>query len=240
MMRTLLVRGMLAGLAAGVLATVFAYVVGERAVNAAIDLEHTGHGGEEPLVSRAVQSTVGLFTGVGAYGIAIGGLFAIVFALGYGRLGTLRPLAGAAWLAAGAFVVVVVVPFLKYPANPPAVGSAASIGDRTALYFGFLALSLVAGIVAVAVGRRLAGRLGAWRGGLIGAATYVVLATVAAALLPVVDEVPAGFPGSTLWSFRIAALGTQLVLWTTLGLVFGALAERVLRPVPAIVAAGQR
>lgn len=31
-----------------------------------------------------------------------------------------------------------------------------------------------------------------------------------------------------LWKFRVAPLGIQRVLWTTLGLVFGAVAERKL------------
>ncbi|MBK1786919.1 CbtA family protein [Prauserella cavernicola] len=244
MMRTLLVRGLLAGLIAGVLATAFAYVFGEPSVDAAIGIEEAGtaahdHGGEEPghshgaeeaLVSRGVQSTIGLFTGVGAYGLAVGGLFAITFAFGYGRVGSLRPRVTAALLAAGAFVVVVLVPFLKYPANPPAVGQSGTIGDRTGLYFAVVALSLATALIAVTAGRALADRLGAWWAGLAAAGGYVVVVAVAAALMPVIDEVPDGFPGSTLWTFRTASLATQLVLWTTVGLVFGALAERVLRP----------
>ncbi|WP_199430460.1 CbtA family protein [Qaidamihabitans albus] len=255
MMRNLLVRGMLAGLIAGVLATLFAYFFGEPSVNVAIGLEESGghshataegghgHGGgeDEELVSRGVQSTVGLLTGIGAYGIAIGGLFAVAFAFLHGRVGTLRPRLTSALLAAGAFAVVVLVPFLKYPANPPAVGSAGTIGDRTALYFGFAALSLVAGIAAVVGGRGLADRFGAWWGGLLGMGGYIVVMAVCAALLPVVDEVPAEFPGSTLWTFRTAALGTQLVLWSALGLTFGAFAERVLRErAKAPAPAGQR
>ncbi len=250
MMRTLLVRGMLAGLIAGVLATLFAYFFGEPSVETAIGLEGTGahsHSApaagapeahehppagaepeEEELVTRGVQSTVGLLTGVGLYGVAVGGLFSLAFAFVYGRLGTLRPRLTAVLLTAGAFVVVFLVPFLKYPANPPAVGQAGTIESRTSLYFGFVALSLLIGILAAAFGRRLADKLGAWRGGLLAAGGYVVLISVAAALLPSIDEVPDGFPGSTLWTFRLASIGTQLVLWTVLGLSFGALAEKAL------------
>lgn len=240
MMRTLLVRGMLAGLVAGVLATLFAYFFGEPSVDAAIGLEgsaahshsapeaHEHAPEEEELVTRGVQSTVGLLTGVGLYGVAVGGLFSLAFAFVYGRLGTLRPRVTAALLAGGAFVVVFLVPFLKYPGNPPAVGQAGTIGSRTSLYFGFVALSLLVGILAAAFGRKLADKLGAWRGGLIAAGGYVVLIGVAAALLPTIDEVPDGFPGSTLWSFRLASVGTQVVLWTALGLAFGALAEKAL------------
>lgn len=248
MMRTLLVRGMLAGLVAGVLATLFAYFFGEPSVDAAIGLEgsaahsHSAPGAhehappeaEEELVTRGVQSTVGLLTGVGLYGVAVGGLFSLAFAFVYGRLGTLRPRVTAALLAGGAFVVVFLVPFLKYPGNPPAVGQAGTIGSRTSLYFGFVALSLLVGVLAAAFGRKLADRLGAWRGGLIAAGGYVVLIGVAAALLPSIDEVPDGFPGSTLWTFRLASVGTQVVLWTALGLAFGALAEKALKHKEAV------
>ncbi|ANN19910.1 hypothetical protein SD37_32705 [Amycolatopsis orientalis] len=249
MMRTLLVRGMLAGLVAGVLATLFAYFFGEPSVETAIGLEGTAahshsapdahsepgahehaapEAAEEELVTRGVQSTVGLLTGVGLYGVAVGGLFSLAFAFVYGRLGTLRPRVTAALLTGGAFVVVFLVPFLKYPGNPPAVGQAGTIGSRTSLYFGFVALSLLIGILAAAFGRKLADKLGAWRGGLIAAGGYLVLISVAAALLPSIDEVPTGFPGSTLWSFRIASVGTQVVLWAALGLTFGALVEKAL------------
>ncbi len=255
MMRTLLVRGMLAGLIAGVLAAVFAYLVGEPHVNAAIEMEesggsagHThggdpgGHGhadaagdpghahGEAAPVSRDVQSTIGLVTATGAYGVAVGGLFAIVFALVQGRISTLRPRVSAALLAAGAFVVVVAVPFVKYPANPPAVGQPGTIGDRTSLYFGLTALSLASAIVAVVAGRVLADRVGAWYGGLLAAGGYLAAVTATATLFPAPDEVPAGFPASLLWEFRLGSLGVQLVLWTALGLAFGMLAERARRP----------
>ncbi|WP_407643021.1 CbtA family protein [Caballeronia glebae] len=39
---------------------------------------------------------------------------------------------------------------------------------------------------------------------------------------------PADFSASLLWNFRLAAIGIQALLWTTLGLVFGALAAREL------------
>lgn len=228
MVRLLLVRGMVAGLVAAVLATVFASVAGEPTVNTAIGFEESlphDHHGEE-LVSRGVQSSLGLFVGVGVYGIAIGGLLALVFAFAYGRVGSLRPRMTALLVTASAFVVAVLVPFLKYPANPPSVGREGTIQSRTELYFAFVALSIVAGVVAVYVGRRLTGRFGAWTGGIAGCVGYLVVVAVCAWLMPIVDEVPAEFPAATLWSFRISSLGTQLTLWGSLGLIFATLAER--------------
>lgn len=240
-MKTLLVRGMLAGLIAGVLAFGFAYAFGEPSVNTAIGLEESaGHShshsdagaaapAEEPeLVPRDIQSTLGLLTGVLVYAVAIGGLLSLAFAFAQGRLGALRPRVTALLLTTGAFAVVFLVPFLKYPANPPAVGRPGTIGSRTELYFGFVAVSLLAGILATVFGRKLADRFGAWNGFLLAAAGYLVVIGVVAWLMPVVDEVPAEFPASTLWSFRTASIGTQVTLWLALGLTFGAFAEKAL------------
>lgn len=37
-----------------------------------------------------------------------------------------------------------------------------------------------------------------------------------------------GFPADVLYEFRLLSLGTQLMLWLTIGLVFAALAGRLL------------
>jgi membrane protein implicated in regulation of membrane protease activity len=47
-------------------------------------------------------------------------------------------------------------------------------------------------------------------------------------LLPAVDETPTGFPADDLYAFRLTALGTQLVLWTTIAVVFAWLTDRLL------------
>jgi hypothetical protein len=56
-----------------------------------------------------------------------------------------------------------------------------------------------------------------------------------------VHEIPAGFPADTLWKFRLASLGTNAMLWLTIGLGFGYAAERLLAarsPHGTAVAAG--
>jgi predicted cobalt transporter CbtA len=40
---------------------------------------------------------------------------------------------------------------------------------------------------------------------------------------------PGEFPAGLLWSFRLSSLGTQLVLWAGLGVLFGLLCERANR-----------
>ena len=89
-----------------------------------------------------------------------------------------------------------------------------------------LALSLAATVAALAAGRRLLPRFGGWNAALIAGAGFLLVIAGGAALLPDLEEVPAGFPAVVLWQFRIAALGVQLVLWAALGLLFGWLTER--------------
>jgi predicted cobalt transporter CbtA len=189
---------------------------------------------EEPeLVSRSVQAGLGLFVAVLVYSAAFGGLFGLAFAFAYGRAsGTLTPQAFSAVIAAIGFVAIYLVPNLKYPANPPAVGGPETIGVRTALYFVMIAISLAAMIVSLAAKRFFVARLGAWNADVLVAACYIVLVGIAAALLPNVNEVPEQFPAVVLWNFRIASIGAQLIMWATLGLLFGALSQRTLRYEP--------
>ena len=92
-----------------------------------------------------------------------------------------------------------------------------------------IVICVAAAIGAVLVGRSLRPRLGAWNATLVALGAFVAVVGVAAAVLPPIDEVPADFSATVLWRFRLASLGTQLVLWTTFGLLFGALTERALR-----------
>jgi predicted cobalt transporter CbtA len=234
MIRTLLVRGMVAGLAAALCAFAFSFLVGEPQVGRAIDLEAqaaaaAGAAAEPQVVSRTVQRTVGLATAVGMYGLAVGGLFGIAFAVAYGRIGGFRPRAAAALLALGGFVTVQLVPFLKYPPNPPAVGNPDTIGSRTGLYLLMLAISVLAALAAVSFGRRAAAGYGNWNAALMAVGGYLALVAAAYVALPGVDEVAPGFPATLLWDFRLASLGTQAVLWTVLGLLYGVLTERGLQ-----------
>src|ERR1700744_3240319 len=123
MVRALLIRGMLAGGLAGLFAFGFAWVFGEPQVNLAISFEQHMHAAgkapEPELVSRAVQSTVGLLTGIFVYGCALGGIFSLVFAYAYGRIARSSPRATAAMLAALCFASLILGPQIKDPANPP-------------------------------------------------------------------------------------------------------------------------
>ncbi|ETW24183.1 cobalt transporter [Mycobacterium gastri 'Wayne'] len=184
------------------------------------------HGVE--LFSRGVQGNAGLGFGVLIFGLAMGALFAVAFCVAYGRAESAAPQALSLRLAAGAFTATYLVPFVKYPPNPPAVGQADTIGSRTLWYLVMVLASAVLAIAAVWLGRRLAARLGVWNAGLIAAGAYVVAVALVMLILPTIAETPAGFPADVLYEFRLVSLGTQLVLWVTIGLVFSVLAGRLL------------
>ncbi len=232
MVRALLIRGMLAGALAGLVAACFAWAVGEPQIERAVAFEEhlhqmAGEAAEPEMVGRSVQSTIGLATGIIAYGAAVGGIFALVFAGTYGRIGRAGPRSAAAVIAAFAFAALVLIPQLKYPASPPAVGEPATIGLRTALYFTVMALSVLAASLAVRISAPLSRRFGVWNGAMLAGLAYLSAISLVFAVMPAIDEIPGGFPTATLWKFRLASLGIEAVLWMALGLLFGIFADRV-------------
>lgn len=244
MTRDLLWRGMLAGILAALLATLFARAFAEPQIDLAIGVEqsHTAHHmaapapatgsthEEEELVSRDTQKGAGLLTALALYGAAVGGIFALVFAYGYGRFGALGPRSLALLMAGLVFLLVVIVPAIKYPQTPPAVGSHETVALRTAAYFAMIILSLGAAAIAAKLRATFAARSGrGFDATLLAVGAYVAIVGLGQFLLPTVDEVPSDFPATLLWNFRVASIATQLLLWSTIGIAFGLWAERVLK-----------
>jgi hypothetical protein len=227
----LLARGLLAGLLAAIAAFGVARIWGEPQVDKAIAFEAKaaaarGEPAEKDLVSRDVQSTIGLGTGLIGAGLALGGLMGLLFAFATGRIPGLGIRGTSLVVALLAFVVLYLVPFLKYPANPPAIGNPDTISRRTILYVSMVALSVLIAVVAANIGPMLCRRFGLWNGSIVTGGIVVVLLAIAFSAMPGVQEVPAAFPAVVLFRFRLASLAIQLVMWTTLGLVYGVLAER--------------
>ncbi|SAL09115.1 membrane protein [Caballeronia sordidicola] len=216
MVGKLLVRGMLAGLVAGLVMFGFAKVVGEPQVDRAIAFEQQadaakGEAPEPEIVSRHTQAGAGLLTGAIVYGTAVGGLFSLVFAFANGRAGKIPARELSVWLAAAAFVALVLVPALKYPANPPSVGDPETIGYRTALYFLMIAISISAMVFSIRIRGARVAQWGAWNASVLSAGVFVVIIAAVMAGLPAIDEVPKTFPAALLWNFRVASLGMQLI-----------------------------
>lgn len=243
--RAFLIRGLLAGLLAGLATFLVAYSVGEPQVDEAIALEEAGAAAEAPAedghshshgteaeeeegteVTRPVQKTWGLLTGTLAVGVALGGVVALVAAGVAGRLGGLGLGQSTALVTAIGFVAYALVPFLKYPATPPAVGDGETIGARTGLYFGFVLVSLVAAVAVTVLAVRLAPRFGTYAVVVGAVAAYLLVVVVAGQLFPTVNEV-GDFPADTLWFFRRASLATLFTMWAVIGVVLTGLLLRL-------------
>lgn len=242
MVGQLILRGFIAGIVAGLLAFGWAKVFGEPAVNVAINFESAQDAAEAaaavaagkppaaegPVIfSRAVQSGIGLLTGMVVAGAGLGCLFAVLFAFANGRMGNLGAGPTSALLAFYGMASVYLVPALKYPPNPPSVGEPDTIKYRTGLYFLMMAISIASTLGALWLRRSLVPRFGAWNGSLMALAVYLAVIAASFVLLPGIDEVPRTFPAVTLWDFRLASLGIQTVLWGSIGVMFGYLGAQV-------------
>ncbi|WP_197377275.1 CbtA family protein [Mycolicibacterium baixiangningiae] len=245
--RDFLIRGLLAGLLAGLAAFAVAYVVGEPHVDKAIAIEEAGsdpvapltdshthaHGGEsdhqhgeDAAVSRQDQSTWGLATGTVTIGVTFGGVLGLVAAAAMGRIAHLSPGTSTALVGVIGFVSVVVIPFFKYPATPPAVGDGDTIGQRTILYFAFVLVSLLAAAACTALAAKLIAFRGVQGAVLIGSSIYFVIVALAAVLMPTFDEI-GDFPANVLWDFRLASLITLTALWATIGIALTSMVRRL-------------
>jgi hypothetical protein len=221
----LLRRGVLAGLLAGLVAGLVALMLGEPALDAAIELEGAPSG--EGL-GRPVQK-VGLVVGTSVVGLAVGALAGIALAWSQGRV------QGDSWtrclkLAAASALAVVVLPALRYPASPPGAGSGDDVGTRTALALGLaLAGLLLAGAVWSAARSLAATGLSRPVRQVLLATGTVVLAVLVLAAVPAVEGAD-GLPAELVWRFRLATLATQLTLFAGVFVALGLLAVRAESP----------
>lgn len=249
-------RGLLAGAAAGVLAFIFARIFVEPKIDLAIAYEDGvgaaheaieaaagaghSHGADGGGFTRAVQMNIGMGLGVLLFSLAIAAIFAVVFAVSYGRVGDVSAKLLSLYVAGGMLLSLYVVPALKYPASPPALSLDETIRQRTLLYLAMVVLSAALFVGAVVLGRRWAAKLGAWNATLAAAGAYVAAVAVVMLILPTIDETPGplrddagtivyeGFPADVLYEFRLYSLGTQVVMYATIALVFGAMVSRML------------
>ena len=109
-----------------------------------------------------MQANIGMGFGVLAFSVAMGALFAVAYSVAYGRVGNVSARLLSVLLAGGMFMSLFVIPFLKYPASPPALSLDETIRQRTLLYVLMVVLSAALLAGAVWLGRNLVQRYGAW------------------------------------------------------------------------------
>ena len=233
MFRRVLKDGVVAGMAGGIALALVLRLVGEGPIGRAVSLEG---GGADELFGRGVQQLGGMVAAV-LYGAALGAVFAMAYASVRHRLRTVDDWRAAVALAATGFLAAFLLPFLKYPANPPALGDPDTIGRRTALYLVAVAWSLVATWGGWRAWRALVARhLPAHQAAPATAGLWVGLAVLGLAALPSNTD-PVTLPATLVWDFRLATVAGAAAFWSVVGLVFGWLRVRAVAR-PEVVVAG--
>ena len=225
----LLKAAVIAGLIAGAITSGFHALLIEPIIDRAIALEEQpghshGEPAEEPVVDRPTQRW-GLVLGFLVYGAVWGLLLGM---LGYvaqgGRPETWTMLRYGFVLAMLMGWSVALLPFLKYPANPPGVGETESVGYRQGLYVAFIAVSVVGTALAVGLFHLLkrfapgsSWERNPW---LMPVAFYVIYAIVIYAVFPTNPD-PIALPSELIWTFRFISFAGLMLFWLSLAGVFG-------------------
>jgi len=223
-MRKILQIGAVSGLAAGLAIAAFTATVGRGPIRDALELEgslaqDSGGLAQEDLFTRGVQE-VGGALGLMLFGLALGIIYMIVWAAVSRHLTSRSAMASAIQLGSLGFVSVALVPFLKYPANPPAVGNPDTVNERTVQYLAVLAVSVLLVVLIWQLRERGRGSpvAKAWKTAVSYASGLLVIFLV----MPSSPD-PVQAPADLVWRFRLASIGSLALGWTILALVAGTL-----------------
>ena len=150
-------------------------------------------------------------------GLSIGSLYGIVFAYTRGSVPGSNNKKKALIIAGIMWFVLFLMPALKYPANPPAVGNPDTIYYRQSLYVAFLAISGFSALGLAFLYRKM-GSLNT-RKAIIPAAYAAIIAGAYLAMPANPDPINA--PMDLVIGFRITSAITISMFWGLLGIIFG-------------------
>jgi predicted cobalt transporter CbtA len=113
--------------------------------------------------------------------------------------------------------VLFIVPALKYPPNPPAVGNPDTLYYRQSLYIAYLAISGLTALGAAVLYRKLGNK--EIKKAMIPAIYSGIIVAAYLMMPPNPDAITA--PGDLVNGFRIASISTMSVFWLLLGILLG-------------------
>jgi predicted cobalt transporter CbtA len=157
-------------------------------------------------------------------GLSIGSLYGIVFAYTHGSIsGTNNNKKKALIVASVMWLVLFLMPALKYPPNPPAVGDPETIYYRQSLYVGFLAISGFSALGLAFLYRKIvvASSNNIKKAMIIIPSVYVAIMAGAYIAMPANPD-PINAPIDLVIGFRITSAITISMFWVLLGVIFGA------------------
>ncbi|MDH3360948.1 MAG: CbtA family protein [Nitrosopumilus sp.] len=149
-------------------------------------------------------------------GTSIGALFGIVYALSRGVLPQGNDMKKIFVLAAVMWFSMYIIPFLKYPANPPTVGDGETVVLRAILYLSFIAISGFGVVGFYQVYKRLEKNKK-----FVAFAGYAAFIGIVFVLMPPnPDEITA--PMDLVNGFRAMSVVAVTIFWIALAFIMGA------------------
>ncbi len=148
-------------------------------------------------------------------GTSIGALFGIVFALSRNSLPGKNNIKKSLVLAGIMWFTMYLIPFLKYPANPPTVGDGETIVLRAILYVSFIAISGFGAVGFYKLSKKFKNNKK-----LVALLGYGIFITAVFFLMPEnPDEITA--PMDLVTEFRIMSVLGVSSFWISIGLILG-------------------
>ena len=148
-------------------------------------------------------------------GTSVGALFGIVFALSRNSLPGNNDIKKSLILAGIMWVTMYLIPFLKYPANPPTVGDGETVVLRAILYVSFITISGFGAVGFYKLSKKF--KTNKKFVALLGYGVFITAAFFAMPENP--DEITA--PMNLVNEFRIMSVLGVTSFWVSMGLILG-------------------
>lgn len=214
---------LLAGAIAGTILGAINQVAVEPYIDYAVELEMQNTSQSSQIINPAEFTSYRLWQRGGEMlagtilGLSIGSLFGIVFAYTHNSVPGSNNKKKALIVAGIMWFVLFLIPALKYPANPPAVGDPETIYYRQSLYVAFLVISGFSALGLAFLYRKM-GALNIKKA--IIPAAYAAIISGAYLAMPANPD-PINAPMDLVMGFRITSAITISMFWGLLGVIFG-------------------
>jgi predicted cobalt transporter CbtA len=214
---------LLAGAIAGTILGAINQVAVEPYIDHAVELEMQNTNQSSQIINPAEFTAYRLWQRGGEIvagtilGLSIGSLFGIVFAYTHSSVPGSNNKKKALIVASIMWFVLFLMPALKYPANPPAVGDPETIYYRQSLYVAFLVISGFSALGLAFLYRKM-GALNIKKA--IIPVAYAAIISGAYLAMPANPD-PINAPMDLVMGFRITSAITISMFWGLLGVIFG-------------------
>lgn len=214
---------LLAGAIAGTILGAINQVAVEPYIDHAVELEMQNTNQSSQIINPAEFTAYRLWQRGGEIvagtilGLSIGSLFGIVFAYTHNSVPGSNNKKKALIVAGIMWFVLFLIPALKYPANPPAVGDPETIYYRQSLYVAFLVISGFSALGLAFLYRKM-GALNIKKA--IIPVAYAAIISGAYLAMPANPD-PINAPMDLVMGFRITSAITISMFWGLLGVIFG-------------------